>query len=171
MLLKDPGPNCGYPLPTLYLIPSCTTPLLPTTHVTSFSSILSWTVIILGWGRTSWSKITGYFQCTLTPSFLVGTIVYFQMNYGLLLYLKLARFDVGNVSKKGKNVKGIITWSVFARWFLTELFEASDFDRINMTENQLEYDRKIITQRLQRRTWKFEHDRNTHENDQNFKVV
>ena len=26
------------------------------------------------------------------------------MNYGLLLYLKLARVDVGNVSKKGKNI-------------------------------------------------------------------
>ena len=43
------------------------------------------------------------------------------MNYGLLLYLKLARVDVGNVSKKGKNMKGIITWSVFARCFLTPL--------------------------------------------------
>ena len=29
--------------------------------------------------------------------------------------------QVGKVSKKGKNMKGIITWSVFARWFLTEL--------------------------------------------------
>ena len=28
------------------------------------------------------------------------------MNYGLLLYFKLARVDVGNVSKKGEN------WSV-----------------------------------------------------------
>ena len=35
--------------------------------------------------------------------------------------IKLAKVDVGNVSKKGKNMKGIITWSVFARWFLTEL--------------------------------------------------
>ena len=43
------------------------------------------------------------------------------MNYGLLLYLKLARVDVGNVRKAGKNMKGIITWSVFAKWFLTEL--------------------------------------------------
>ena len=43
------------------------------------------------------------------------------MNYRLLLYLKLARVDVDKVSKKGKNMKGIITWSVFARWFLTEL--------------------------------------------------
>ena len=39
--------------------------------------------------------------------------------------LKLARVDVGNVIKKGKNMKGIITWSVFARWFLTKL-------RVNM---------------------------------------
>ena len=38
-----------------------------------------------------------------------------------MLYLKLARVDVGNVSKKGKNMKGIITWSVFGWWFLTEL--------------------------------------------------
>ena len=33
----------------------------------------------------------------------------FYMNYGLLLYLKLARVDVGNVSKKGENMEGIIT--------------------------------------------------------------
>ena len=39
------------------------------------------------------------------------------MNYGLLLYLKFARVDVGNVSKKGKNMKGIFTCSVFARCF------------------------------------------------------
>ena len=43
------------------------------------------------------------------------------MNYGLLLYLKPARVDVGNIRKKGKNIKGIITWSVFARVFFTEL--------------------------------------------------
>ena len=36
------------------------------------------------------------------------------------LYLKLTRVDVGNVSKKGKN-EGIITWSIFANWFLTKL--------------------------------------------------
>ena len=36
-------------------------------------------------------------------------LVYFQMNYGLLLYSKLAGVDVGNASKKGKNMKGIIT--------------------------------------------------------------
>ena len=30
------------------------------------------------------------------------------MNYGLLHYLKLARVDVVNVRKKGKNMKGII---------------------------------------------------------------
>ena len=43
------------------------------------------------------------------------------MNYGLLLYLKLARVDVGNMSKKGENMEGIITWSNFVIWFLTEL--------------------------------------------------
>ena len=43
------------------------------------------------------------------------------MNYGLLLYLKLARVDVGNLSIKGENMEGIITWSSFASWFLTEL--------------------------------------------------
>ena len=46
---------------------------------------------------------------------LYAVLVYFQLNYGLLLYLKLTRVDVGNVSKKGKNI------SVFARWFLTKL--------------------------------------------------
>ena len=40
------------------------------------------------------------------------------MNYGLLLYLKLARAVVGNVSKNGKNMKGISILSVFAKWFL-----------------------------------------------------
>ena len=34
-----------------------------------------------------------------------------------MLCLKLARIALGNVSKKGKNLKGIITWNVFARWF------------------------------------------------------
>ena len=38
-----------------------------------------------------------------------AVLVYFQMNCGLLLYLKLARVDVGNVRKRGKNMKGIIT--------------------------------------------------------------
>ena len=38
------------------------------------------------------------------------------MNYGLLLYLKLARVYVGNVSKKGEKMEGIITWSIFASW-------------------------------------------------------
>ena len=40
------------------------------------------------------------------------------MNYGLLLYFELARVDVG---KKGENMEGIITWSIFTSWFLTEL--------------------------------------------------
>ena len=35
--------------------------------------------------------------------------------------IELARVDVGNVSKKDKNMKGFITRSVFARWFLAEL--------------------------------------------------
>ena len=39
------------------------------------------------------------------------------MNYGLLLYLKLARVDVGNVSKKGENMEGIIACCIFASWF------------------------------------------------------
>ena len=43
------------------------------------------------------------------------------MDYGLLLYLKLAMVDVGNVSKKVENMEGIITWSIFASLFLTEL--------------------------------------------------
>ena len=34
---------------------------------------------------------------------------------------KLTRVDVGDVSKKGENMEGIITWSVFASWCLTEL--------------------------------------------------
>ena len=43
------------------------------------------------------------------------------MDYGLLLYLKLARVDVGNIRKKGENMEGIITWNIFASWFFTEL--------------------------------------------------
>ena len=35
--------------------------------------------------------------------------------------LKLARIDVGNISKKGENKEGIVTCSIFASWFLTEL--------------------------------------------------
>ena len=38
------------------------------------------------------------------------------MNYGLLLYLKLARVDVGNVSKKGKNMEGIFFWLLPSSW-------------------------------------------------------
>ena len=34
--------------------------------------------------------------------------------------LKLARVDVGNVSKKGENMEGIITWSIFASWFFNQ---------------------------------------------------
>ena len=33
---------------------------------------------------------------------------------------KLARVDVGNVSKKGNNMKGSITWSIFIRWFFNQ---------------------------------------------------
>ena len=43
------------------------------------------------------------------------------MTCGLLLYLKLARVVVGNVSKKGKNMEGIIVWSIFASWFFNQL--------------------------------------------------
>ena len=43
-------------------------------------------------------------------------------NYGLLLYLKLARVDVGNVSKKGENMEGIITWSIFANWLTKSVY-------------------------------------------------
>ena len=43
------------------------------------------------------------------------------MNYGLLIYLKLARVDVANVSKKGENMDGIITWSILQVGSLTEL--------------------------------------------------
>ena len=63
------------------------------------------------------------FSClhNVTPFTLYAVLVYFQLNYGLLLYLKLPRVDVVNVSKKGENMEGIITWSIFASWFLTEL--------------------------------------------------
>ena len=53
----------------------------------------------------------------MTPFTLYTVLVYFQMNYGLLLYLKLARVDVGNVSKKGENMEGIITLNIFTSWF------------------------------------------------------
>ena len=39
-------------------------------------------------------------------------LVYFQMNFRLLLYLKLARVDVGSMSKKGENMEGILTFSI-----------------------------------------------------------
>ena len=46
--------------------------------------------------------------------------VYFQMTFGLLLYLKLARVVVGNVSKNGKNMEGIFVLSIFASWFFNQ---------------------------------------------------
>ena len=44
----------------------------------------------------------------MTPFTLYAALVYFQMDYGLFLYLKLVRVDVGNVSKKGENMEGIV---------------------------------------------------------------
>ena len=41
--------------------------------------------------------------------------------------LKLTRVDVGNVSKKGKNMKGIITWSIFTRWFFNQILSIYSF--------------------------------------------
>ena len=51
------------------------------------------------------------------------------MNYGLLLYLKLARVDVGNVSKKGENMEVIIAWSVFASWFFNRTLSINDMNQ------------------------------------------
>ena len=46
----------------------------------------------------------------MTSFTLYAVLVYFQMNYGLLFCLELARVDVGNTSnKKGENMEGIIT--------------------------------------------------------------
>ena len=33
----------------------------------------------------------------------------------------LTRVDVGNISNKGKIMKGTFTWSIFSRWFLNEI--------------------------------------------------
>ena len=51
------------------------------------------------------------FSCwhNVTPFTLHAVLVHSQMNYELLLYFKLTRVDAGNVSKKGKNMKGIIS--------------------------------------------------------------
>ena len=75
------------------------------------------------------------------------------MNYGLLLYLKLARVDVGNVSKKGKNMEGIfflassfflgflacmegiIAWSIFASWFFYQTLSIYVWSGIHTTPN------------------------------------
>ena len=38
----------------------------------------------------------------------------------LLFQKGLIRVDVGNVSKKDKNMKGIITWSIFTKWFFNQ---------------------------------------------------
>ena len=54
----------------------------------------------------------------MTPFTLHAVLVYFQMDFGLLLYFKLARVVTGNVSKKGENMRSIITWIVFTRWYL-----------------------------------------------------
>ena len=46
------------------------------------------------------------FNSLFSLSFLVGTLLPL---HGLLLNLKLARVDVGNVNKKGENMEGLIT--------------------------------------------------------------
>ena len=63
------------------------------------------------------------FSCwhIVTPFTLYAVLVYFQMNYGLLLYLKLARVDVGNISKKGKIWKVLLLEVFLLVGFLTEL--------------------------------------------------
>ena len=54
---------------------------------------------------------------------LSAVLVYFQMDYGLLLDFKLARVVIGNVSKKGENIRSIITWNFFTiRFFNTTLY-------------------------------------------------
>ena len=45
----------------------------------------------------------------VTPFTLYAVLVYFQMDYGLLLYFKLARVVMGNVSRKGENMRCSIT--------------------------------------------------------------
>ena len=48
------------------------------------------------------------FSCfnNVTPFTLFAVLVYFLMNYGLLLCFMLAKVDGGNVSKKGEKYEG-----------------------------------------------------------------
>ena len=60
------------------------------------------------------------FSCwyNVTPFTLHAVLVYFQVNYeNFCSIFKLTRVEVGNISKKGKNMKGIIAWSIFTKWF------------------------------------------------------
>ena len=42
----------------------------------------------------------------MTPFTMYAVSFYLWMNYELLLYLKLARVDVGNIGKKGEKYEG-----------------------------------------------------------------
>ena len=44
-----------------------------------------------------------FLLANVTPFTLHAILVYIQMNYEILLYFKLTRVDVGNVSKKVKS--------------------------------------------------------------------
>ena len=83
------------------------------------------------WSRHQIIKLPLIFTALFLPLFLLAQCdpfyfacsfsFFFEWTMDFCSILKLARVDMGNVSKKGENMKGIITWRVFARWFLTEL--------------------------------------------------
>ena len=52
----------------------------------------------------------------MTPFTLYAVLVYFQINYGLLLYLRLAGVDVGNV-RKGVNIRRVLLLEVLLGGF------------------------------------------------------
>ena len=60
---------------------------------------------------------TALFLSLFLLAYFVCSFSLFQINYGLVLYLKFARVDVGNVSKKGEIWKVFIDWIIFGSFF------------------------------------------------------
>ena len=50
--------------------------------------------------------------------------------------IKLARVDVGNISKKGENMEGIITWNIFTSWFFNRTLSIYGQVKISVNEFQ-----------------------------------
>ena len=54
---------------------------------------------------------------------------------------------MGNVSKKGKNMKGIITWSTFAKWFFRRTLSIYEWFQIGQFKKFWQKIYKIFSQK------------------------